>query len=46
MFVETDELWVYDPVLSMEIFESSLNSLCMIELSLQVSSNYPFGLAN
>ena len=26
MFVETDELWVYDPVLSMEIFESSLNS--------------------
>ena len=45
MFVETDELWVYDPVLSMEIFDSSLNSFMYDWLSLQVSSNYQFGLA-
>ena len=30
MFVDTDELWVYDQVYLWIIFESSLNSLCMI----------------
>ena len=46
MFVETDELWVYDQVYLCIIFESSLNSFMYDWLSLQVSSNYLFGLAN
>ena len=46
MFVETDELSVYDQVYLWTIFESSLNSFVYDWLSLQVSSNYPFGLAN
>ena len=45
MFVETDELWVYDQVYLGIIFESSLNSFMYDWLSLQVSLNYPFGLA-
>ena len=45
VFVETDELWVYDKVYLSAIFESSLNSFMYDWLSLQVSSNYQFGLA-
>ena len=45
MFVEIDELWVYDQVYLCTIFESSLNSLMYDWLSLQVSLNYQFGLA-
>ena len=45
MFVETDELWVYDQDYVGTIFESSLNSFMYDLLSLQVSSNYQFGLA-
>ena len=45
MFVETDELWVYDPDYLGIIFESSLNSFMYDSLSLQISSNYQFGLA-
>ena len=41
----SDELWVYDQVYLCEIFESSLNSFMYDWLSLQVSSNYQFGLA-
>ena len=46
VFVETDELWVYDQVYLCIMFESSLNSFMYDWLSLQVSSNYPLGLAN
>ena len=46
VFVENDELWVYDQVYLWIIFESSPNSFMYDWLSLQVSSNYPFGLAN
>ena len=45
MFVEIDELWVYDPAYLRTTFESSLNSFMYDGLSLQVSSNYQFGLA-
>ena len=45
MFVEIDELWVYDSTYLWKIFDSSLNSFMYDLLSLQVSSNYQFGLA-
>ena len=45
MFVETDELGVYDQVYLRTIFESSLNSLMYDWLSLHGSLNYQFGLA-
>ena len=41
----SDELWVYDQFYLLIIFESSLNSFMYDWLSLQVSSNYQFGLA-
>ena len=43
--LRSDELWVYDQVYLCEIFESPLNSFMYDWLSLQVSSNYQFGLA-
>ena len=46
MFVETDELWVYDQIDLRKIFDSSLKYFMYDWLSLQVSLNYPFGLAN
>ena len=36
----SDELWVYDQVYLLTIFESPLNSFMYDWLSLQVSSNY------
>ena len=45
MFVEIDEFWVYDQDYLRTIFESSLDSFMYDWLSLQVSSNYQFGLA-
>ena len=44
MFVEIDELWVYDQVYLRTILESSLNYFLYDLLSLQVSSNDQFGL--
>ena len=41
----SDELWVYDQDYLGTIFESPLNSFMYDWLSLQVSSNYQFGLA-
>ena len=45
MFVETDELWVYDSDYVCTILDSSLNSYMHDLISLQVSLNYQFGLA-
>ena len=41
----SDELWVYDQVYPWKIFDSSLKYFMYYWLSLQVSSNYQFGLA-
>ena len=41
----SNELWVYDQYYLRTIFDSSLNSFMCDLLSLQVSSNYQFGLA-
>ena len=43
--LRSDELWIYDQVYLRIIFVSSLNSSMHDLISLQVSSNYQFGLA-